>query len=497
MSEKINSAKSEKSAATVTVTTASTVTAASIVTTAKKPWPENCPWPEPVEWSFHYDEDTIPMEVDEETDELLEIKEYFDSLVESGRLNEDYSLNEDYDGTDADPDDADADPADFTPSTGADYWDDGFDYDLWLEDISNHINLLKIAPMDPNLDPILAIRPIISYDFINENLLRQAFTRRSFSLEYGLSGCSEELEFLGDSVLNTVVTREIMRQFTENDCIRYDAPFRSKYNEGELTKLRQHFTGKDYLSNRAKELDLGKYILYATGETENDSALEDMMEALIGAVVIDCGWDMTTIEKVVNELLCIQLDTPDSLLKKSYYDILNAWHQSHFGRMPIYEVHEKCENHWPLDRYYCDVRFSIPDNDKDVHTAQRLVATGETRSKARESAARSAYDFIVRNGLWKNLAEAGIVPDLENSINQLQELFQKKYLDSKPEYEYEERSDGWYVSCRAESYHGWGKAGTKVKAKKKAAYMLIVRMLRSAGICDDDWTETTFRNIVE
>ena len=39
-----------------------------------------------------------------------------------------------------------------------------------------------------------------------------------------------------------------------------------------------------------------------------------------------------------------------------------------------------------------------------------------------ENAARRAYEFIVRNGLWKNLSEAGIVPDLENSINQLQEL---------------------------------------------------------------------------
>ena len=58
----------------------------------------------------------------------------------------------------------------------------------------------------------------------------------------------------------------------------------------------------------------------------------------------------------------------------------------------------------------------------------------------RENAARRAYEFIVRNGLWKNLSEAGIVPDLDNSINQLQELYQKKYLEEKPEYGSLERS---------------------------------------------------------
>lgn len=52
-------------------------------------------------------------------------------------------------------------------------------------------------------DPVTAIRDVTGYEFINENLLRQAFTRRAFGLEYGV-GNSEELEFLGDSILNTV-----------------------------------------------------------------------------------------------------------------------------------------------------------------------------------------------------------------------------------------------------------------------------------------------------
>lgn len=239
------------------------------------------------------------------------------------------------------------------------------------------------------------------------------------------------------------------------------------------------------MAARATELGLGRFILYGTGEKETDSALEDMMEALIGAVAIDCNWEMETVETMVNELLCIQLESTDNLLKKSYYDILGAWHQKHFGSMPTYRVAQNVRNKVPF--YWCDIRFCVPKNDKGVRTIQHLSIDGETRSRARENAARRAYEFIVRNGLWKNLGEAGIVPDLDNSINQLQELYQKKYLEEKPEYEYDDRGNEWVVECRAEGYFGWGVANSKVKAKKKAAYMVIVDMMRSAGICEDEW----------
>ena len=460
-------------------------------TAKKKPWPENCPWPEPTVCGYDYDEGTVGGIYDDETQELLEIKEYFDSLVYSRRLNEDYSLNEDYEGNSLDDDEEAAE--DFTPEKGEDYWDDGFDIEAWREDLSEHVNLLRIAPMDPHKDPVIAMRSAFSYEFNNENLLRQAFTRRSFQIEHGLSGCSEELEFLGDTILSTVVTREILRQFSVTECLSYEAPFESKFNEGELTKIRQQFTSKEALAARARELGLGRFILYGTGEKETDSALEDMMEALIGAVVIDCNWEMETVETMVNELLCIQLESTDNFLKKSYYDILGSWHQKHFGSMPTYRVAQNVRNKVPF--YWCDIRFCVPKNDKGVRTIQHLSIDGETRSRARENAARRAYEFIVRNGLWKNLSEAGIVPDLENSINQLQELYQKKYLEEKPEYESDDRGNEWFVECRAEGYFGWGVAKIKVKAKKKAAYMVIVNMLISAGICEDEWHEAMLQNM--
>lgn len=470
----------------------------------RKPWPADCLWPEPVwdgthggmQWSA---DDVDIMTLDEEAQELLEIREYMDSLVEEGRLNEDYSLNEDYfsdfnDISDNDEDDEENDPEEedglFEPELGIDYWEEGFDLESWEYAFEEHMNCIKI-PFSSQ-DPVTAIRDVIGYEFINENLLRQAFTRRAFGLEYGV-GDSEQLEFLGDSILNTVVTREMVRQFSEVFTIKPQAPFRSRYSEGEMTKIRSRFVNKEHLAARATELGLDKYILYGTGETKSDSAAEDMIEALLGAVAVDCEWDWQVLESVADRLVCIQITAPDEFLKTSFYDLFNAWHQRHFGRLPEYEVYGG-ERAGKRHSFYCTIRFSVPENDKGVWTSQRIDVDEETRGKAREYAARRAYYFVMDQGLWINLTDAGIVPSPENSINQLQELYQKKYLEDRAEYFFEELpQDRWRCDCTCGGVNGYGDAGSKTGAKKKAAYMVLVRMLSAAGICKKEWKEEMYR----
>ena len=471
----------------------------------RKAWPADCLWPEPVwdgthggmQWSA---EDADILTLDDEAQELLEIRDYMDSLVEEGRLNEDYSLNEDFisdedniSNNDEDDDNDDSEMEEdgqFEPEKGIDYWEEGFDLESWEYDFEDHMNLIKIPASSH--DPVPVIRDVIGYEFINENLLRQAFTRRAFGLEYGI-GDSEELEFLGDSILNTVVTREMFRQFSVVSTIKPQAPFRSRYTEGEMTKIRSRFVSKEHLAARAAELDLDKYILYGTGETKSDSAAEDMMEALLGAVAVDCGWDWHVLEAVADRLVCIQITAPDEYLKTSFYDLFNAWHQRHFGLMPEYEVYggERTGKWHP---FYCSIRFSVPENDKGVRTSQRIDVDEETRGKAREYAAKKAYYFVMDQGLWINLADAGIVPSLENSINQLQELHQKKYLEDRAEYTFEELpGDRWRCDCTCGGVNGYGRAGSKTGAKKKAAYMVLVCMLSAAGICKKEWKEEMYR----
>ena len=113
---------------------------------------------------------------------------------------------------------------------------------------------------------------------------------------------------------------------------------------------------------------------------------------------------------------------PDRLLQKTYFEIFNSWHQKHFGMIPDYTIDGR-------GYYTCVLRFNVPPNDRDKWTSQIQYGYGHTRSRAREIAAELAYRFVMSNGLWTNISEAGITPDPENSINQLQELYQKKYLN--------------------------------------------------------------------
>lgn len=430
-----------------------------------KNWPADCVWPEPVsdtlfgpEWD---PEDLWDIAVDEEGEVLLEIKEYFDSLVREGRLDEDFR-----------PNDSIPDSDEWEPEKGEDYWDPetGFDIEAWQFELNEYLNGIKLS----GLSPVWEIQAVTGYEFINENLLRQAFTRRAFGAEHGV-GDSEKLEFIGDSVINNVVTREMARQLTDVRTDETGEPFHSAYDEGDLSKIRSHYVCKEYLSSRATELGLDKYILYGAGEQPSDSAREDMMEALVGAVAVDCKWDSAVLENVVDALLCVQLSDARTLLSRPFYDIFNAWHQKRFGRMPQYEVRRT----YPDDyfAFTCTLNYALPENDKGLAVEQYVEAKGRTRSKARELAAELAYRFVVNNGLWlERLEESGVVPSLDDSINQLQELYQKKYV-GQPEYSFEEQGfNEWGCTCKCSDIEAWSSAKSKTLAKKQAAFAVLKKL---------------------
>ena len=410
---------------------------------AGKPWPKDCIWPEPLregEGPYWEADDVDPFIGDPEVEELME------------RLEIEADL----------------------------------DMELWEMDLSDRMNLLRLD--GGILEPVGEICRVIGYDFINENLLRQAFTRRAFAVEHGLSGCNEELEFLGDSVLNSVVTKEIVTHLAEKNENNTEAPFETKYDEGDFTRIRAGFVSKEHLSAQATKLGLDRYILYGTGEEPTESSREDMIEALIGAVTIDSGWDNEVIGGVIDRLICVQLTDPDRFLKKTYYEIFNSWHQRRFGQIPDYEVHGGRQG-----TYDCTLRYFVPENDKGIWQAQRVDMSGSTRSIAREHAAHEAYSFVLRNGLWMNLKDAGITPDPEKSINQLQELYQKKYIEEIPEYSFKEMEDDrWECNCISSGFMGWGRATNKTKAKKRAAYMVLVHLMESAGISRQEWREKMY-----
>lgn len=124
----------------------------------------------------------------------------------------------------------------------------------------------------------------VGYKFRNSLLLAEAMTHPSLSLErrdYPFD--NQRLEFLGDSVLQLVVTEHLFRMFP--DC-----------NEGEMTKMRTCLVSRHALKALALQLDLGRYLMMGRGEEANggrerDSNLADAFEALVGAIYMDGGFE--------------------------------------------------------------------------------------------------------------------------------------------------------------------------------------------------------------
>jgi ribonuclease-3 len=116
---------------------------------------------------------------------------------------------------------------------------------------------------------------------VNGDLVARAVTHRSYAYENGGLPTNERLEFLGDSVLGLVITEELFRRHP-------DLP------EGQLAKLRAAVVNSRALAEVARALGVGRYLRLGRGEEasggrDKSSILADAVEALIGAVYIDCG----------------------------------------------------------------------------------------------------------------------------------------------------------------------------------------------------------------
>src|ERR1700690_4406987 len=134
----------------------------------------------------------------------------------------------------------------------------------------------------------------IEEGFKNKGLFDHALTHRSWVNEHkGERTSNERLEFLGDAILEFVVSREIYNQFSDKE-------------EGYLTALRANLVNTVALSEFAKKLNLGSALYLSKGEEDSDgrsnpSLLADTVEAIIGAIFIDRG--MTDSEKFIKENL--------------------------------------------------------------------------------------------------------------------------------------------------------------------------------------------------
>ncbi len=214
-----------------------------------------------------------------------------------------------------------------------------------------------------------ALEEDIGWTFGESDLLRQALTHRSAS-----GPNNERLEFLGDAVLNFVIADEIYRR-------------RPDLREGELSRLRAALVNKNALAAIARDTGLGGHIVLGSGELKSggrrrDSILADALEALIGAVYLDGGFEPG--RDLVLRLYTDHLDRlPEMEAHKDAKTRLQEYLQARGLELPAYEVEEVSGRaHEQVFHVVC--------------TSEALQQSGEGRAGSRRQAEQEAAADLLR-----------------------------------------------------------------------------------------------------
>ena len=212
----------------------------------------------------------------------------------------------------------------------------------------------------------------LEYKFHDSELLRLALTHRSAP-----AGNNERLEFLGDAVLDTVVSEIIYRQKPEAD-------------EGVLSRLRSYLVKDSALAELATELGIGKYIVFGPGEKKagghrRESILADALEALFGAVYLDAGFDEARL------LICRAYgerfrDLPDGRALRDPKTALQEFLQARQMPLPEYRVERVSgKAHQQTFEMSCSV----------AGIDSRTTGTGGSRRDAEQQAAERMLASLV------------------------------------------------------------------------------------------------------
>jgi ribonuclease-3 len=204
----------------------------------------------------------------------------------------------------------------------------------------------------------------LSYQFSDIELLNKALTHRSVSKQN-----NERLEFLGDSVLGSIISEELYSRHSNID-------------EGQLSRLRSHLVRGNTLANLAKKLNISENLKLGQGELKSggfrrESILADTFEAILGAIFLDS--DYLTVKKVVLNLFSDLLNearSEDSL--KDFKTQLQELLQKKGYDLPKYELLQtKGKDHNAVFYVSCHVevlKIKVEKNAKSIKRAEQACA---------------------------------------------------------------------------------------------------------------------------
>ncbi len=234
----------------------------------------------------------------------------------------------------------------------------------------------KISEQYPKWEKSLVqLQKRLDYNFHDPTLLHAALTHKSYLRrrydEHKAPSPFERMEFLGDSILGFIISKELFSHHPDEQ-------------EGQLSKLKSKIVSETYLTLKANALDLGKYVLLSPEEQQSGGAtkasiLSDTMEALICAIYLDSG--ISAAGRFIRHHILVDYEetvTRDELV--NYKSIL--------------QEHMQGKNQEPPR--YITIAEEGPEHNKtfvvEVRLGSRLLGTGKgsTKKNAHQEAARLA-----------------------------------------------------------------------------------------------------------
>ena len=230
--------------------------------------------------------------------------------------------------------------------------------------------------------PIEELSSYTGYRFKDIGLLQIALTHSSFTNECrktSVTPCNERMEFLGDAVLQIIVSDHLYTTF-------------SSEAEGHLTKLRQNLVCESTLASLARRIHLGEFLVLGKGEEQNggrdhDSILADAFEALLAAIYIDSEKDTTFLQMFLIGLLREELE---KCTKTGLGD-----YKTRLQQLVQQAGHDRL--------YYEVVKESGPDHKKQFEVRAMLNSNeigkgvGFSKREAEQAAARAALILFGEN----------------------------------------------------------------------------------------------------
>lgn len=216
------------------------------------------------------------------------------------------------------------------------------------------------------------IHTIFGYTFKNSKLLDEALTHPSFKHIEDTDKDYNRLEFLGDSVVNLIISEIIFKQYPDID-------------EGELSILHSALVNKNRLADVARIHGINDWIKMDNGEVKNGGRnnrnnLEDTVEAIIGAIFLDS--DYNEVKEVVSEVWGEFLSTV--IIQKDSKSELQEWLQQNHRMLPSYNVVSQTgAAHQP--------EFVI---EVELHDGKKFRATSSVKKQAEFEAAKLALEYI-------------------------------------------------------------------------------------------------------